>query len=356
MAEESYQERTEKATPRKKREAREKGDVAKSMEIKSAIVLIASLLGLKLFGGLLLSRLSELMKYVFKGLHTFEVSVESVQAMSYSGLQYLFFMMAPLVGMIMLAGLASNVIQTGFLFTGEQLKPKFSKISPAKGFKRMFSIRSMVELIKSIFKLFIVGLVSYISLRAELYNYPLLIHSNTGQIVAFISRVGFSLAFRAALILLILAVFDYAYQRFEYEKKLRMTKQEIKDEYKRTEGDPQIKARIRSIQREQARKRMLSEVPKADVVITNPVHLAIALKYDSSKSAAPVVTAKGARLIAERIKKIAYENDVPVVENKPLARMIYKNVEIGGLIPYELFKAVAEVLAYVYRLKKKKMN
>jgi flagellar biosynthesis protein FlhB len=356
MAEESFQERTEKATPRKKREAREKGDVAKSMEINAAIVLIVSLAGLRLFGGSLLGGLSGLMRSVFEQLHTIEISLDSIQAMSLSSLRYLGIMMAPFVGMIMLAGLGSNLIQTGFMFTGEQLKPKMNKISPAKGFKRMFSMRSLVELAKSIFKLLIIGLVSYMSLRAELHNYPLLIHSDVGQIVAFISRVGFALALRAAVILLILAVFDYAYQRFEYEKKLRMTKQEIKDEYKRTEGDPLIKSRIRSIQREQARKRMLSEVPKADVVITNPIHLAVALKYDSKKSSAPVVVAKGARLVAEKIKKIAHENNVPVVENKPLARMLYKSVEVGGLIPYELFKAAAEILAYVYRLKKKKMQ
>lgn len=356
MPEQSYQEKTEPASPRRRREAREKGNIARSTEVNSAIVLLAGIMALRLFGGHLFGRLKWGASWIFSRLSEIEIVPENVPGMVLTGSQFMGLMLAPIILTIMIAGVSASLIQGGFVIAGEPLKPKFSKISPASGFKRMFSTRSLVELVKGLMKLLIIGTIGYATLTAELNVYPHLVDNDVSQIVAFIGQVGFKLTMRASIVLLILAVFDYAYQKFEFEKKLRMTKQEVKEEYKRTEGDPLIKARIRSIQRERARQRMLSEVPKADVVVTNPVHLAVALKYESKKMNAPVVVAKGARLLAEKIKEIARAHDVPVVENKTLAQILYRSTEIGAQIPYELYKAVAEILAYVYRLKRKRLS
>jgi flagellar biosynthetic protein FlhB len=353
MPEQSYQERTEPATPRRKREAREKGNVARSMEVNSAIVLLAAVIALRFFGGTLMNHLMNIARWILSRVSVIELTTEALPGMVMSGIQFMGLMLGPIILMIMVAGVSASVVQGGFVFAGEPIKPKFSKISPAKGFKRMFSIRSVVEMIKGLIKLLIIGVIGYSTLRGELNSVPYLMDQDVPQIMAFLGNMGFKLMLRASLALLIMAVLDYAYQKFEFEKKLRMTKQEVKEEYKRTEGDPLIKSRIRSIQRERARQRMLSDVPKADVVVTNPVHLAVAIKYDSHKMAAPTVVAKGARLVAEKIKEIAQAHDVPIVENKTLARLLYRTVEIGAQIPFELYKAVAEILAYVYRLKKK---
>jgi len=354
MPEQSFQEKSEKATPRRRKEAREKGNIPKSTEVNSAFVLIAGILGLRIFGPGLFAKLMRVMEVVFSQLTAIEITQQNVPDFALTGLKFAGLMIAPVVCMVMIAGLSANLIQGGFLLTSEPIKPKFSKISPLTGFKRMFSMRSLVELSKSLLKLIIIGIVGYLTLKAELNVYPYLIDQDVPQIVAFLGQVSFKLTIRASLILLILAAFDYAYQRFEFEKKLKMTKQEVKEEFKHTEGDPLIKSRIKSIQRERARQRMLSEVPNADVVITNPIHFAVALKYDANKMEAPTVMAKGARLIAEKIKKVAQEHHVPVIENQPLARILYRTTEIGALIPFELYKAVAEILAYVYKLKKKR--
>ncbi|MCK5145279.1 flagellar biosynthesis protein FlhB [bacterium] len=354
MADESLQEKTEQASPRKRREAREKGNVPKSQEVNTAIVLIVSLVGLKMFSGRILSHLGGLTRNVFSQLATIEITQDVLPQMMGFGGKFFAYLLAPLVIMIMVAGVSANLIQSGWVFTAEPMKPKAEKLSIAKGIKRMFSGKSAVELVKGIFKMLIVGIIGYITLKDRLPLAPYLIAGTPGQIINFIASTGYTLAMRAAMALVILAAFDFAYQKHKHDKELRMTKQELKEEYKRTEGDPLIKSRIRSIQRERARQRMLAEVPEADVVITNPTHYAIAIKYLPEKSAAPIVVAKGVRLIAQKIKEIAKENDVPVVENKPLARALHAAVEVGSAIPYELYKAVAEILAYVYRLKKKK--
>ena len=355
MPEESFQEKTEPATPRRRREAREKGNIARSVEINSAVVLITGIVALKLFGGHLKMHLLGAAQWIFSRLTVIEITTDNMQSYVLTGLKLMGLMLAPIVLMIMVAGVSASLAQGGFVFAGEPLIPKFSKISPITGLKRMFSMRSIVELLKGLMKLFIVVIIGYTTIKAEFNTYPYLVDKDVPQIVAFLGQVGFKLMIRAGVVLLIMALFDYAYQKFEYEKKLRMTKQEVKEEFKRTEGDPLIKARIRSIQRERARQRMLSDVPKADVVVTNPIHLAVALKYDSKKMGAPMVVAKGARLVAEKIKEIARVHDVPIVENKTLARLLYRSTEIGAQIPFELYKAVAEILAYVYRLKRKRL-
>src|SRR5690606_11118521 len=241
----------------------------------------------------------------------------------------------------------------GFLQVEDALVPKMEKLSPLAGFKRIFSVRSMIEGSKTILKMIGIGFVLYLLLRSEFDRIPQLITFSVEEIFAYIGSVTFKLFFAIGMVSLALALADYFFQRLDLEKKMMMSKQEIKEEVKQREGDPMIKARIRRVQREVANRRMMEAVPKADVIVTNPTHIAVALKY-SADLPAPQVIAKGADLIAEKIKSIARENNIPIVENKPLARTIFKTLKIGQVIPRELFVAVAEVLSYVYRLRRKK--
>jgi flagellar biosynthetic protein FlhB len=233
----------------------------------------------------------------------------------------------------------------------EAIAPKLNKLSPISGMKRLVSIKALVELAKSIIKLLFIGTIAYLLVKSDMEAFPVLIHQEVGQILVFIARVSLKISFFVCLALVVLAVLDFLYQRWQHEKDLKMTKQEVKDEQKQTFGDPKVKSRIRSMQMEMARRRMMEAVPEADVVITNPTHLAIAIKFDAEEMIAPQVLAKGAGHVAQRIKEIASENQIPLVEDKPLAQALYKMVELGDYIPAELYRAVAEVLAYVYRLK-----
>lgn len=266
-----------------------------------------------------------------------------------------FGILFPLLIAVMIAAILGNVMQVGFLFSSEALQPKIDKISPAKGFKRLFSLRSMVELVKGILKVCIIGVVAYLMIRNEFDHLIPLAEQSVWGMLSYISNVCFKILLATTIVLVFLAALDYAYQRWEFEKSIRMTKQEIKDEFKNTEGDPMIKARIRRIQREMARRRMMAEVPKATVVVTNPTHLAIAIKYEPISMNAPIVVAKGADAVAQKIREIAKENDVPIVENKPLAQVLYKIVKLDNAVPENLYKAVAEVLAFVYEQKKIKL-
>ena len=219
--------------------------------------------------------------------------------------------------------------------------------------KKFVSLRSLIELIKSFLKILYIGVIAWFVLRGELDSLPALIDMSVGQILGFIGMTSLKVMFYVSLAMAVLAAVDFAYQRWQHHKDLMMTKQEVKDEYKQAEGDPKVKGRIRQMQRQMASRRMMAAVPNADVVITNPTHLAIAIQYNAEEMFAPQIVAKGAGLVAERIKAIALEHDVPVVENKPLARTLFKSTEVGDAVPAELYRAVAEVLAYVYRLKGK---
>jgi flagellar biosynthetic protein FlhB len=231
------------------------------------------------------------------------------------------------------------------------LKPKLSNINPASGFKRLFSRRSLVELTKSIIKLGVIAMVSYLTLRGRITEELVpLMGMSVWEIISYIASVSYLIMLRVVLIMAVMAVLDFLYQRWEYEDSLKMTKQEVRDEYRQMEGDPLIKGHIRRLQLEYSRKRMMLDIPDADVVVTNPIHYAVALRYKRDLDPAPVVLAKGARLLAERIKEIASQSGIPVVENQELARALYKNAEVGVAIPEDLFSSVAEVLAYVYRL------
>lgn len=263
-----------------------------------------------------------------------------------SSIWHVALVLAPFAVVMFISALVINYAQVGFLISGEALTPKFERLNPIKGVSRLFSKRTIVSLIQSLLKVFIVGYVLYITVMGEQSKIISLASVSIKTAVVQITRLIFKMGIRAALMLFLLAAFDYAYQRWEYERSLRMTKQEIKEEMRQSEGNPMIKSRIRSVQREMAARRMMQEVPKADVVITNPTALAVALKYNMESDAAPRVCAKGARLIAERIKTIAREHGVPIVENKLLARTLFR-LELGREIPAALYRAVAEILARI---------
>src|SRR3990172_10269498 len=261
--------------------------------------------------------------------------------------------MLPFLVLVALAGIVSNILQTGFVFSPKALGVKFERINPAEGIKKILSLRSIMELFKSVIKITIVGYTSYRLIKSEFHNFSLLLDADVNYIFSYMGHLTLKLVIWTGIVILILAAIDLGYQKWQFAKNLRMTREEVKEEYKQQEGDPMIKSRIRSLQREMSRKRMMADVPKADVVITNPVHIAIAVMYKHAEMNAPVVVAKGAGVIAEKIKEIAIQHGIVIVENKPLARTIYRIVEIGEEIPSNLYKAVAEILAYVYKLRKK---
>ncbi len=351
MAEESFQERTEQATPKRREEARKKGQVAKSRELASVAVLLSSLFTLYWGSSFFMTHLCRTLNYYLAHLGTLNIGIDSLQAVALLGMKQFFILMAPLFAVITFVALLSNYLQVGTLFTWEPVIPKFSKINPLEGLKRLFSLQSLVEFIKSLFKLVVVTWIAWTTVLDQLHLLPPLLDQTPYQIISYIGAVSFKIFWKSCLAMILLSVLDYMYQRWEFEKNLKMTKQEVKEEFKQAEGDPQVKSRIRSIQRELARKRMMQEVPEADVVITNPTHLAVALKYEAGKMQAPFVVAKGAGVLAEKIREIAREHGIPVIENKPVAQSLYKLVEIGQTIPENLFQAVAEIFAYVYRLK-----
>jgi flagellar biosynthetic protein FlhB len=351
MADKGAQDKTEKPTSRRRQKAREQGQVVKSQELNSVAVLITGLMAIWMGGGYLSSQISNLMRETFANLAQINFSPSEAAAMISKYIGYFLLTAVPVWLAVFAAAALVNIAQVGFLLAPKRLKPDLSKLSPLKGIKKLFALRTFVEAIKNILKLVIVGFVAYITVRSEWENLPDLGQEEVIQIVSYIIDVCFTIFWRCVLAMFILAVLDWSYQKYEHEKELKMSKQEVKDEYKQTEGDPQVKSRIRSLQREQARNRMMAEVPQADVVVTNPTHLAVALAYRSHEMDAPEVVAKGANKIALKIKEVARENGVPVIEDKPLAQALFKAVEVGQSIPGELYEAVATILAHVYRMK-----
>jgi len=346
--------RTEKATPKKKDEERKKGNVGKSRELVSASVLLAALGALYFGGSYLLEEMMFMFRKSFMEAGAFEFSVASLHNFLIYSIKALGLMVLPVGACVFAIALFSNIAQVGFLYTTEPLAPKLEKIDPIKGLQKIISLNSVVELIKSISKIAIVASVVYLTMKGEVEKVAPLILMSPVEIVSYISSVSFNILMKSSWVLLLLAALDYSYQKWDYEKKLRMTKQEIKDESKQSDGDPQQKARVRSLQREWAMSRMMDEVLKADVVITNPTHFAIALKYNREQMGAPRVVAKGRNHLAQRIKELAIGAGVPIVEDKPLARAIFKSIDVGGEIPANLYKAVAEILVHIYKLKGEK--
>lgn len=346
-------EKTEKATPKKRQDSRKKGQVAKSQDINTAFLLFFCFLLLSVFGSNMGSGLTALYKTAFTEYIHWDLTESNVHQVFVEGTIETAKIIAPIMGIAIVAGLVSNFTQIGFLFTTEPLKIDLKKLDPIQGAKRIFSARALVELAKSLFKIVFMGLITFGLIWFYKDDMMMISFKTAESALSFFGQITIIMGIAAALTLLFIAVFDYAYQKFDFEKNIKMSKNDIKDEHKNMEGDPLIKSKIKEKQRQMAARRMMSEVPTADVVITNPTHFAIAIKYDEAKASAPFVVAKGMDHTALRIKEIAKKNHVMTVENRQLARALYSAIDIGNSIPEEYFQAVAEVLAYVYRLEKK---
>lgn len=349
MANDSSGERTEQATAKRRSDFREKGQVAQSKEVQTAAMMATTLLLWFFYAPLFWNKLSVSLAGIWKICASYEVTPNGIVNLFTLVLQRGGLLLAPLFLLVMVIGLFSSVLQIGWLFTGKPLQPDFSKLNPIAGAARFVSKKSLVEVVKSLAKVLLIGVVSYKVVFNEFDRALLLIDMEVIDTVRFLGRVATNVLLKACGIVVLLGLFDFLFVRWEMEQKMKMTKQEQKEEFKEAEGDPHIKARIRSLQQQMSRRRMMAEVPKADVIVTNPTHLSIALRYDRETMDAPQIVAKGADHLAMRIREIATENRIPLVENKPIARALYK-VEIGQPVPEEMFKAVAEILAYVYGL------
>lgn len=345
-------EKTEKATPKKRQDERKKGKVSKSQDVNTALLLLFCIIGLIVFGNYMLGQMLDLYEHTFTELISWSITEETTQRLFTGVVLETGKIVAPIMVLGLIGGLVANLSQVGFLFTTEPLKFDLKKIDPIQGAKRIFSIRALVELLKSLLKITLVGSITFFIIWIYKDDMLMTAFLNADGALAFFSKVTMIIGITAIIALLFLAIFDFAYQRFDYEKNMRMSKQDIKDEYKNMEGDPLIKSKRKAIQREMATRRMMSEVPNADVIITNPTHFAIAIKYDEKIAAAPYVLAKGTDHTALKIKEIAKANNIYMVENKPLARSLYKVIEIGDVIPEEFYQAIAEILAFVYRIEK----
>lgn len=345
-------EKSEEPTQQRRDDYRKRGQVAQTKDLGSVLFLLLSAFLIYFLGQTFLDQINELF---FKSFNDYVFSAardEGLRPAMMFSLQKTALLVVPVAAIYWLFGVASTLVQVGFLNNEDAIKFDLEKINPLNGMKRLFSLRSVVEGLKSILKLVFVSFVAYLILKNEYKSIPLLADMSIGSLIIFLGALSAKLLLTVGITLGALAGADYFYQRWQLEKEMMMTKQEIKEELKSREGDPLIKARIRKIQRETAMRRMMQDVPKADVIITNPTHIAVALKY-SEQMIAPTLIAKGADEIAAKIREIAKAHSIPLVENKPLARTIYKTLEIGMRVPKELYSAVAEVLAYVYKLKKK---
>ena len=351
MADQSSEDKTEQATPKKREDARKKGEVAKSRELPSVAVLLSGLFTFMIFGTYMYSQIQELMIKAFRLPLTRGLALNDFLDFSWEMVSVFFMIMAPLFAVIFIVAILSNVMQVGFMITAENIMPKFSKLDPFKGMGRLFSSQSVMEAVKCVSKLLIVGWVGYVTIKKEMEQIMLLGELPFDEIVSYIFQTTFTLFIRCALAMIVIVILDYSFQKWQFEKKLKMSKKEIKDESKESEGDPMVKSRIRNIQMQMARNRMMQDVPNADVVITNPTHYAVALKYDDTSMGAPRVLAKGKGEIAKKIKELAREHSILIYENRDLARNLYKMVEINQEVPPLLYQAVAEVLAYVYKQK-----
>lgn len=353
MAGSDESEKTEEATQQRRDEFRSRGQVAYTRELASVLALLSMALMLWGMGRFFLLQVTEILR---QSLSSFVVDAarkgDFVNAIAFIG-QRAFLIVAPLMAILGTMAIASSVVQVGLLNNEEAMDFDLEKINPIAGFQRMFSVRSLVEGVKALLKVVVVSVVVYVLFKDRIQKLPYLLSFQMEQLMAFASDIVLRLLAGVGVFMLVISAADYFFQRWQLEKQMRMSKQEVKEEHKSREGDPMIKARIRRIQRDMAGKRMMKDVPKADVVITNPTHIAVAIQYDPKTMPAPKIVAKGAGVIAEKIKSIAREHNIPVMENKPLARTIYKSLKIGQVIPRELFTAVAQVLSYVYKLKRR---
>lgn len=350
MPEQTGGEKVLPASPRKIMKAREEGKVARSQDLSSAWSLFIALLALYFLGSGFAAGMVSATRYYFGEAVMLTEELKNPQWVALGALSHVAGFLLPFMGILLAGGLAMNMLQVGFVFAPAALTPNFEKLNPFTGFQKFFNLRSFVELVKSVFKLTVISVIVYVTFRSrweEILMWPSL--TPLGITSAMASLIGI-VWLRVVLAMLVLGVADYGYQRWQYLQELRMTVQEAREETREIEGDPRIRQRIRQIQRQMAMQRMMREVPEADVVVTNPVRFAVALRYNAREMDVPVVTAKGARLLAERIREIAIEHDVPIVQKPDLARMLYRTIDVGQPVPENLFVAVAEVLAFVFEI------
>lgn len=346
------QEKTEKATPKRRQETRQKGQVAKSADVPSSFIFLFAFLFLLFAGGVIAGKLVELFRLPFEQWLLADVTMESVVDIYGHVLGQGAFVLLPIMMVAIVAGLTGNFVQIGVLFTTEPLKMKLERLNPFQGAKRIFSKRALVEFLKSLLKFTVVAIVVILILQYNIEDLFKLSRVPMEATAGVIGRLLIQMGLFVALTLVLLSIPDYLYQRYDHEKNIRMSKQDIKDELKKTEGSPEIKDKVKQKQRQMAMHRMMQAVPQADVIITNPTHYAVALKYDAEEMNAPEIVAKGTDLLAKRIREIAEEHEIPLMENPPLARALYEQTNVGDSVPQELYQAVAEVLAYVYRMRR----
>ena len=348
-------EKTEPATQKKLTDARKEGKVARSKELSAAFGLIVLFLCLKVFVSYVGEKFLGMFDLIYGNMSDFvkinegSISAAAVSSLLFQVIIQMLLTMLPFLLFGFAVALLVSILQVGWTVSAKPMKPELSKFNPINGFKRMFSKDSVFELVKSIFKVGIIIYIAYTAVRDNESKLFVLYDISLNQAGALVGKFVIDVGFKISLVYMIIGIADFAYQKFKFKDDMKMTKQEVKDEYKNTEGDPQIKGRQRRKMQEVSQKRMMQDVPKADVVITNPTHLAVAIKYDAETSPAPIVIAKGADFVAQKIKEVARDNRIEIVENKPLARMLYANVDIGAQIPPELYQAVAEVLVLVYK-------
>ena len=352
-------EKTEEPTAKKLSDARKEGQVAKSKEVANAFGLLGMFLIIKIYAGTMGNSFMEYMAGVYNQIpdviqmYDGVIPRAAILVLLRTMIYQTIMICAPVLLVGLVIALICDVAQVRWQPTTKPLQPKFNKINPMKGFQRIFSKNSLVELVKSVAKILVVGYMAYSYLKDRIHEIYLLYDMGLKQVIGLVGEIVTDMGIRIAAAYMVIALLDFAYQKWKFHDDMKMTKQEVKDEYKNQEGDPQIKGKQKQRMREASMRRMMQQLPEADVVITNPTHYAVAIKYDPEKYDAPYVLAKGENHLAQRIKEIAKENDIEIVENKPLARMLYANVDIGGLVPPELYQAVAEVLAFVYHLKGK---
>lgn len=346
--------KTEQATPKKLQDARKEGQVARSQELSTAVMLLAFFLVVKVFVGFIGNRFLGSFKEIYQVIDVYtadEFGSGMAGAFMRDSLAEILLICLPVFVSAVLVAFVVTVAQVKWKVTAKPLQPKLSKFDPIKGFKKIFSKDKLFELIKDVIKIALIFYVAYSDLEEAAEKIGVLYDLSLTQAVVYVGDFVIGLGIKLSAIYLIVGLADYIYQKLKFKKDLMMSKQEVKDEYKQQEGDPQVKGKIKSKMREVSQRRMMQSLPEADVVITNPTHFACAIKYDKEVSEAPVLIAKGADYLAQKIKDAAKENNIPIVENKPLARMLYYNVDLDSEIPRELYQMTAEVLAYVYKLK-----
>lgn len=349
----SAQQKTEAPSPRKLSDARKKGQVPKSRDLSAAIILLAALVAIAFLKDSLIISMQRLLVDYFRTGLMINLPPENLPYHLLGFLARMSMVLMPVIIVIVLAAAGANIVQVGIMFSPQVMQPKLERLNPMEGFKKIFSRRSLFELAKNLFKIITVAVAVYFVVRVRLPEMMMVYFKTPTELLDLISNAMLVTAFTGGGVFLVIAVFDLMYQRYEHFKNLRMTKQEVKDELKQTEGDPLVKSWLRRRQREIIKNVIRQEVPQATVVITNPIHVAVAIKYDEEATVAPLVTAKGAGELVPVIKRLAKQHDVPIVENPVVARALYHNVEVGSEIPVELYQAIAEIIAMVYRLKGK---